>query len=393
MTATPGLEPPPAGSAPAAALGFRRLGLPGDELPGELDDPALQQVLQGALADAECAGDGQVGLLVGVRGAKVAVLAPCLTQTYGLPVRLGEKVLFTFALPSIRLTPAAQHGVLCVADAVALLRWLRSAAPDSAVLLTDCVTSSPLYAALDQAPALGYGLTRPEADTHLFHRFEASYQAFFDGRSSKYKNQLRKKEKVFLGRFGSDFELREYRRPDSVKAFLDAASAINRKTYQFRLFGESVDRDGSSLEAARRAAQAGGFRSFVLWHGAVPLCFVLGHQRVDGTYEHRQTGYDPEWRDYSPGIYCNILLLQQLYATDQPLLLDFGSGDSDYKRLFSNQALTTANPVLIPTLRRYGMAVWLHRAAAQANLAAVHLLQRWGLKDRVKRWLRGASKG
>lgn len=393
MTVAQGLDAAPAGSDPAGPLSFKWLLLPADELPGSVDDPPLKRVLQGALADAECASDGQTELLVGARAARVTVLAPCQAQNYGLPVRFGEKVLFTFALPAIRLTPAAQHGVRSVADAQALLRWLRSAAPKSAVVLTDCVISSPLYAALDRAPSLGYGLTKPESDTHLFHRFGLSYQAFFDDRGSKYRNQLRKKEKVFLGRFGSDFELREYRRPDSVKAFLDAASSINRKTYQFRLFGESVDNDTDSLDAAQRAAHAGRFRSFVLWNGDYPLCFVLGHQRVDGTYEHRQTGYDPEWRDYSPGIYCNILLLQRLYTADRPLLLDFGSGDSDYKRLFSNESLTTANPVLIPNLRRYAMAVWLHRAAAQANTALVQLLARWGVKDQVKRWLRGSSKG
>jgi hypothetical protein len=131
----------------------------------------------------------------------------------------------------------------------------------------------------------------------------------------------------------------------------------------------------------------------VLWHGNVPLCFVLGHQRVDGTYEHRQTGYDPEWRDFSPGIYCNVLLLQHLYGADRPVLLDFGSGDSEYKRLFSNESLSTANPVLIPDLPRYAFAYWLHGSAAAANSALVGLLERWGLKDRIKRWLRGTAKG
>lgn len=393
MTVVPDATAAPADLLQAGSISFRRLRLPGDDLPGALDDAALTQVWQGALADADCARDGQTGLLVGVRGARVALLAPWLAQTYRIPVRFGEKVLFAFALPAVRLTPAAQHGVRCVSDAHALLRWLRADAPDNAVVLTDCVTSSPLYASLNQVRSLGYRLTKAQADTHLFHRFDQSYQVFFDGRSSKYKNQLRKKEKVFLGRFGSDFELREYRQPDAVKAFLDAAGAINRKTYQFRLFGESVGSDADSLADARRAAQTGRFRSFVLWHGPAPLCFVLGHQRVDGTYEHQQTGYDPEWRDYSPGIFCNILLLKRLYAVDRPLLLDFGSGDSDYKRLFSNQALTTANPVLIPDLRRYLMAVWLHRAAAQANTAMVRLLERWGIKDKVKRWLRGAYKG
>ena len=391
MKAVPGYDTAPAGRGSATLISFRQVRLPGAELPSVVDDPALNRVWQSALSDAECASDGQTGLIAGVRDGRLTLLAPCLEQTYGLPIRFGEKVLFTFAMPSLRLTPAAQHGVRCVADATALFHWLRTDASQSAIVLTDCATSSPLYSALERARALGYCLTRSQSDTHLFHRFAETYQAFFDSRSSKYKNQLRKKEKVFLGRFGNDFELREYRQPESVKAFLEAASAINRKTYQFHLFGESVDCDADSLDNARRVSQAGRFRSFVLWHGPVPLCFVLGHQRVDGTYEHRQTGYDPEWRDFSPGIFCNILMLQQLYATDRPLVMDFGSGDSDYKRLFSNEALSTANPILIPHLRRYGAAIWLHSTAARTNAALVRWLERWSLKSKVKRWLRGVS--
>ncbi len=374
-----------------APLSFERLQLPRDRLRLLTSDAGVAAVLRGALADAACASDGQVTVLAGLRHGRAELLVPCLMQTIGLPIRLGEKVLFTLRLPSIRFTPAAQEGVRSPDDGSALLGWLRRQAPDRALVLTDVTTASALYAALAQAPALGYRVTKNEPDSHLFHRFGDSYAAFFNERSSKYKNQLRKKEKVFIGRVGTDFELREYRQPDAVKDFLDAASTINRKTYQFRLFGESVDNDEASVADSQRAAVAGRFRSFVLWHAGQPLCFVLGHQRLDGTYEHRQTGFDPEWRDFAPGIYCNVLLLQRLYAVDRPLLLDFGSGDSAYKRLFSNESRNTANPVLMPRRPRYFLAFWLHGAMASANQTAVDLLERWGLKDRVKRWLRGAA--
>ena len=170
----------------------------------------------------------------------------------------------------------------------------------------------------------------------------------------------------------------------------DVAAAINRKTYQYRLFGESVDAEADSVAAARRSAQAGCFRSFVLWGEDQPVCFVLGHQRADGTFEHRQTGYDPAFRDCAPGIFCNIQLLQRLYARNRPTLLDFGSGDSDYKRLFSNESRTTANPILVPNLVRYRVLIWLFDASARFNMAVAGALQRWGVKDWIKRRLRGA---
>ena len=353
--------------------------------------PAVAAALLAARADAAAAEDGHAMVFAGIRQGVTVLLVPWRSQPTTLPVRLGEKRLWQLSLAAIRLTPAAQHGIATLADARELLRWLRLAHPSRAVALTDAEVDGPLYqAALDPA-TLGYCLLRDQPDKHLLHRFGASYQAFFDARGSKYRNQLRKKEKDFVARFGSDHELREYRQPHEVKDFLDAASAINRRTYQFRLFGETVDADARSLAAGQREAEAGMFRSFVLWHGHQALCFVLGHQGPSGVYEHRQTGYDPDWRDFAPGIFCNMLLLQRLYAIDKPEYLDFGSGDSDYKRLFSNESRVTASPLLVPRRPRYLPGVWLHRGAEAGNALAVRLLSRWGVKDWIKRRLRRAA--
>lgn len=372
-------------------LPVERLELPRDTARIQLADPALEPALQAILGDAACAVDGQVSVFAGFRSGRTVLLAPCLEQSVGLPVRLGEKILWGQQLPAIRLTPAAQSGIRCEADALGLLAYLRGAWPDKVLVLTDVATDSALYLGVLKARQMDYVLAKNEPDTHLFHRFDDSYADFFSARSSKQRNQLRKKEKVFAERFGTAFALREYRQADEALEFLTAAKAINRKTYQFRMFGESVDDDAESVAAAGRAAAAGSFRSFVLWHDAQPVCFVLGHQRSDGTFEHRQTGFDPEYRDAAPGINTNILLLQRLYAVDRPRILDFGSGDSDYKRLFSNEARMTANPVLLPRRWRFMLAHGLYEAAATANTAVVRCLERFGVKDWIKRRLRGAT--
>ena len=376
---------------PAPALSFERLQLPRDLARVQVADPALEPALQSLLGDAACAADGQVEVIVGSRGGQAVLLARGLDQTVGLPVRLGEKIIWEQRLPALRLTPDAQHGVRSELDALGLLAYVRKAAAGRMLVLSDVATDSPLYRAVLNARQADFVLTKNQPDAHLFHRFGASYDEFFGQRSSKHRNQLRKKEKVFAERFGADFEFREYRAEHEVAQFLAAAKAINRKTYQFRMFGESVDDDAESVASGRRAAAAGCFRSFVLWHGAEPICFVLGHQRSDATFEHRQTGFDPAFRDAAPGIYTNILLLQRLYAADRPRIMDFGSGDSDYKRLFSNESLTTANPVLLPRQARFILAHLLYEATAALNNAAVACLERLGVKDWIKRRLRGAT--
>lgn len=376
---------------PSLALSFEQLQLPRDVARVQLADPALAPALRSLLGDAGCAADGQVDVLVGSRAGQAVLLARCIEQTVGLPVRLGEKILWEQRLPALRLPPDAQFGVRSETDAFGLLAYARAAAAGRMLVFSDLVTDGPLYCAVLNARQADFILTKNEPDAHLFHRFGASYDEFFGQRSSKQRNQLRKKEKVFAERFGVDFAFREYRAEDEVAPFLAAAQAINRKTYQYRMFGESVDADGQSIAAGRRAAAAGYFRSFVLWHGAQPICFILGHQRKDGTFEHRQTGFDPEFRDAAPGIYANILLLQRLYSADRPRVMDFGSGDSDYKRLFSNESLTTASPVLLPRHARFMLAHWMFEASTALNHAAVGCLERLGVKEWIKRRMRGAT--
>lgn len=370
---------------------FENLQLPRDAERLMAAPAGLADLARTVAAEGRSTESGQFDITIGLQGSQLVALVPWLQQEARLPMRLGERVLFTLRLPGMRITPLAQNGLASADAATALLRWLHQAYPAHALLVTDAEVETPLYQSVAGARSVGYHIVRHDTDAHLFHRFAGSYADFFDKRGSKYRNQLRKKEKVFKDAFGEDWTLREYRRADEVEAFLQAASALNRKTYQYRLFGESIDVDAAHVSATQRAAAEGLFRSFVLWARDEPLCFVLGHQRADGVFEHRQTGFDPAHRAASPGLFCNIQLLKRLYEHDTPTLMDFGSGDAEYKRLFSTETRTTANLVLVPRLMRYAWVVGAHRATTALNEHAASLLERLGVKQWLKRRMRGVE--
>ena len=190
-------------SRPSPALQWRHLQFPAQA--GHLNSCAAQdtnqntalQTLQDFLCeDARCAENGQTDVYVGSRDGTSQSIVPWHAQTVSLPIRLGEKVLWAPQLQAIRLTPLAQQGVLAADDGIALLQWLRQTQPDRSVVLTDVATDTPLYASALRAAVAGFVLTKNSPDAHLFHRFTGTYLDFFNSRSSKYKNQLRKKEKV-----------------------------------------------------------------------------------------------------------------------------------------------------------------------------------------------------
>lgn len=340
-----------------------------------VEDPALRDSLQ-------------AGAFMGWCKQDIVLIAPRLKTEIGLPVRLGEKVLWRFNLASMRILPSSQRGVLSIEDALALLAWLRSSRPEFVIAFTDLMTDTPLFDAVRGASAVGYRIANLQPAAHLFHEFRESYEKFFFEKPSKYKNQLRRREKLFRERFGSSALLKEYRLPHEVLEFLRAADSINKKTYQYKLFGERVDCTPEYIQEHEKLASSGRFRSFVLWYEKIPLCFVLGFQGENGVFEHRMTGFDPEWRAYSPGIYCNVAMLQRLYEADRPTLLDFGSGDADYKRLFANVTRESCNPYLMPSTGRLLPAYFIFTASNFVNDACVAMLERAGIKDRLKRLFR-----
>ena len=386
-TAVPTMQSDSDNDGPVSSLAFEEVRTRQElaELSDGTESP-LADILRTTLDDS--ADHDERRAYIGRNARGIVLVAPCMKQTLRLPVKLGEKVLWRIPLPSLRMLPAAQLGVRSQRDAQELLQWLRASRPKLAIVFTDLMTDTPLHAAVAEAQALGYRVTNNEAAPHLFHTFKASYEEFFREKSSKYKNQLRKKEKVFRERFGSAYVIKEYRKAADVQEFLDAADLINKKTYQYKLFGEAVDNGPESTQRYCRLANEGAFRSFVLWHEAIPLCFILGRQGRDGVFQHQITGYDPDWREYAPGINCNILMLQKLYESDRPVVLDFGSGDADYKRLFTNTQKLSASPILIPRNFGYAFAFLIHRSSVRFNELAVAALVRIGAKDRIKRLLR-----
>lgn len=375
-------------SASASDLCFERLQLPRDLGRVRGLDDHLAVVLRALLGEAAATADGLVPVIAGMYAGKTVVLAHCFEQLASLPLRLGEKILWEPTLPALRLPPIAQDGIRSDADARALLAFMHASAPQRALVLTEADTAGHLFRAVMQMDEKAFLLARNEPDTHLFHRFGDSYDAFFKLRSSKYRNQLRKNDKVFAAYFLGETQVREYRKPSEVAAFLTAAKAINRKTYQFRMFGETVDDDAASVAAACLDAEAGNFRSFLLWHDGQPVCFVLGRQRANGMFEYCKTGYDPARRDGEPGIQTTKLMLQMLYADDKPCLVDFGSGDSFFKRLFSNEARTTASPMVLPRIARFRLAAGLYETSTALNTGVIRVLERTGAKSALKRMLR-----
>ncbi len=93
----------------------------------------------------------------------------------------------------------------------------------------------------------------------------------------------------------------------------------------------------------------------------------------------------------SVGTVLQWLALRQLFVERKFVYFDFTEGQSDHKRLFATHGRLCANVMFVRNDWRAAFLVRSHRAFARLGTHAGLLLERWGLKARVRRLLRSSG--
>lgn len=216
----------------------------------------------------------------------------------------------------------------------------------------------------------------------------ATYDAYLAKFSAKTRSTFKRKIKKLGEAGGGVADLRAYRDADGIDAFLDAAIEVSKKTYQWNFLGIGL-RDRARLERqCHFAAREGWLRCYVLWCGGAPIAFLYGFV-ARGTYYYIDVGFDPAWSKHSAGLVLNLLMVEDLVAgPGRPRQLDFMYGDMSYKEHLSTRSRMERHFYLIPrTVWGTSVATAL-RSIDGAVEGSAALLERMGLKDKVRRLMR-----
>jgi CelD/BcsL family acetyltransferase involved in cellulose biosynthesis len=135
-------------------------------------------------------------------------------------------------------------------------------------------------------------------------------------------------------------------------------------------------------------ADRGWLRSYVLTCGDVPVCFIIGAQD-DATYYYERIGYDPTWHEHSPGKVLLFKVIEDMYAERTPKWFDFGTGDSEYKRVFGTEQYDELNVYLLRKSVYMAAARATHSSVGVVDRAVRRVLDRYQLRQRVRHLLRG----
>jgi CelD/BcsL family acetyltransferase involved in cellulose biosynthesis len=293
--------------------------------------------------------------------------------------------------PRVRMLTVA-HGGLGGGDGAAgllvdeVVSMLRAGEADVAVL-PSLRTDSALYeAARTRPPALSRDRV-VDVRTHRRLELPGSFDEFLRSRSKSTREGIKRYTKKFERELGDRLSFRLYDEPHEIDALFAAVEPVAAKTYQ-RGLGVALHDDERNRRLVGLGLERGWFRVWVLSLDGEPVAFWPGWV-YNRSFYSSTPGYDPALAEYRLGQYVLMRLIRDLCDDPDADLLDFGFGDSEYKRRFSTEEWQEADVlVFAPSFK--GARVNAGRTAVGLGERALRrAVERAGLEERIKRaWRR-----
>lgn len=222
---------------------------------------------------------------------------------------------------------------------------------------------------------------------HYVDLSRGTFEDYLDGFSSKSRSTLKRKVRRCADAHGGDLVCREYRTPLELGEFLEVATGISARTYQERLLGKGLPTSGEFRERVRTLAAGNAVRGYVLFLAGRPAAYLFCPVE-DGVVLYQHVGYDPVFRDVSPGTVLQYLALERLFGEGCFRVFDFTEGEGQHKELFARSHVLSADVYYFRRSLRNQAIVSAHDALRRTSRGLVSALDGLGLKGRIKRVLR-----
>jgi CelD/BcsL family acetyltransferase involved in cellulose biosynthesis len=233
----------------------------------------------------------------------------------------------------------------------------------------------------------GYLRYIPATSVHYFVEPGSSFGEYLGRMPRKCRHELLRKMRRFTERSRGEIDLRVYRSPAEASVFYPLACALSRKTYQHRLLDVGLAETAAFEAELIGQTQRDAMRGYLLFYREAPIAYAYCTVAGD-CLRFRFIGYDPQFADLSAGIVLIYGAMASAIDEGRFALIDFGSGEAQYKRSFATGSLRCATVFLFrPTIRNLVIVV-AHRACIAASDGCVLLLSRLGIKHRIKRYFR-----
>lgn len=225
--------------------------------------------------------------------------------------------------------------------------------------------------------------------------FSGTFAEYLGRFSAKTRSTMGRKVRKFAeSAAGPSGGMRTYRTPAELEEFFRHAAKVSALTYQERLLDAGLPNSDSFRRSAIERAASDQIRAYLLFAGDRPVAYLYCPAWKDSDillYEF--LGYDPEFRNLSPGTVLQYLALEQLFGEGKFRMFDFLEGETEQKQLFSTKTTFCADLYHLRRTPRTVAIVVIQTVLEESVSAIGRLLDALRLKSRIRNLIRRGMPG
>jgi CelD/BcsL family acetyltransferase involved in cellulose biosynthesis len=192
---------------------------------------------------------------------------------------------------------------------------------------------------------------------------------------SRSRSNINNKARRFRKNCGGTIDLERIQTKEGVDRFYEAACLIAERSWRYRTIGRESGHPTLVLESLSDLAQSKLLRAYLLTLNQDPIAYVVGYQ-YRGVFQSAETAYIEELSPIGPGAFLLYMLLQDLHQYDPPQFLNFGVGEGDYKRGYSNRSSSDSTIYLFRRTLVNRLHCMSHGAFRSGRLLAKRIFRR-----------------
>jgi SAM-dependent methyltransferase len=183
--------------------------------------------------------------------------------------------------------------------------------------------------------------------------------------SSNTRNRLKRQLRHLIQRAGGPVDVLSYTSPHEISEFRRHAIAVSRVSYQSKIGWGFPESEEYKIHLISEATK-GRLRGYILMAAGKPISYGMCRTEAD-IITYLIIGYDPEYRQFSPGIILLLRIVEALFAEHRFRLFDLGGHAADYKAFHATGSID------------YLRVIWMPITAKNLALVGAHLisLQAW----------------
>ena len=182
--------------------------------------------------------------------------------------------------------------------------------------------------------------------------------------SSNTRNRLKRQLRHLIQRAGGPIDVLSYTSPHEISEFRQHAIAVSRVSYQSKIGWGFPESEEYKIHLISEATK-GRLRGYILMAAGKPISYGMCRTEAD-IITYLIIGYDPEYRQFSPGTILLLRIVEALFAEHRFRLFDLGGHAADYKAFHATGSIGYLRVIWMPITAKNLALVGAHWISLQA---------------------------